>query len=140
MSEKAKFLVVEARFYPEISASLLSRAQSAFEEVGVEHETVQVFGALEIPGAIAIASQKDESYAGYVALGCVVRGETYHYDIVCNESARGLMDLTVRERLAIGNGILTVETMEQARMRAPAEGWEATQAAINLARLAGSLS
>lgn len=112
-----KILIVEARFYPEISNLLLDGAKAKIEASGFQYEIVNVMGALEIPTAIsfAVASEK---YAGFVALGCVIRGETSHYDIVANESARGLMKLALQKHLAIGNGILTVESEDQALVRA----------------------
>lgn len=114
----AHVLVVEARYYQEISDELASGAIAALEEAGATYEQVEVAGALEIPAAIAIANAGPVAYDGYVALGCVIRGETSHYDIVAGESARALMDLAVAHRLAIGNGILTVETEAQALARA----------------------
>lgn len=118
-------LIVEARFYDDLADALLDGARQALEAAKVPYETVTVPGALEIPGAIALAAHASETgrgpkYAGFVALGCVIRGETTHYDIVANESARGIMDLTVRERLVIGNGILTCEDEDQAWARARA--------------------
>lgn len=113
-----KVLIVEARYYEDISDALLSGAQAALERAGAVVDRCTVPGALEIPGAIALAAKH---YDGFVALGCVIRGETTHYDIVSNESARAIMDLTVREGLAIGNGILTCETEEQAWERAKPE-------------------
>lgn len=119
MSKKKnlRVLIVEARFYDDMSDALLDGAKAALDVDGVEHDVVTVPGALEIPGAIAMAAESGE-FDGYVALGVVIRGETYHFDIVANESARGIMDLTVRKRLAIGNGVLTCETDEQAWTRA----------------------
>lgn len=114
-----RVLIVEARFYPEISDALYEGAVRALKEAGVEHERIAVNGALEIPAAIAMAAGR---YDGFIALGCVIRGETYHFEIVAAESARGLMDLTVRERLCIGNGILTTEDEEQAIVRARSSG------------------
>ncbi|MDZ4739293.1 MAG: 6,7-dimethyl-8-ribityllumazine synthase [Alphaproteobacteria bacterium] len=116
-----KILIVEARYYPDISDALLAGALSVLKAAGAEAQTITVPGALEIPGAIAMASAPGHSagrtYDGFVALGCVIRGETTHYEIVSNESARGLMELTLTQRLAIGNGILTVENEEQAWAR-----------------------
>src|SRR5215813_1110369 len=94
-------LIVEARFYAHISDALLKGAVQVLEEAGVQFERIAVPGALELPGAIKRAAAH---FDGFVALGCVIRGETYHFEIVANESARGLMDLTVRDGLAIGNG------------------------------------
>ena len=97
-------------------------------------------GALEVPGAIALAAASDKGYDGYVALGCVIRGETSHYDTVCNESARGIMELTVKNNLAIGNGIITVENWDQAwaraRMSEKDKGGDAARAALAMAKLA----
>lgn len=126
-----KVLIVEARYYEDISDALLAGAQAALERGGASFDRCAVPGALEIPAAIAFAANR---YDAFVALGCVIRGETTHYDIVSNESARAIMDLTVRERLAIGNGILTCETEEQAWERAKPErlnkGGGAAEAAL----------
>src|SRR5271167_843975 len=137
-------LVVEARFYDDIADLLLAGATRALERAGVAFDTVTVPGALEIPVAISIAietaeHQRRRPYDGVVALGCVIRGETSHYDIVAGESARALMDLAVSLRVPIGNGILTVDTQAQAQARARPEegnkgGW-AVDAALSLVRL-----
>jgi len=121
-------LVVEARFYPDIADELLQGAVQALEAAGATHERLSVPGAFEIPAAIAmaIAGQRlaapelepPRAYDGFLALGCVIRGETTHYDYVCGESARGLMDLACREKIALGYGILTVENGKQAWARA----------------------
>ena len=115
-------LIVEARFYDDMADALLEGATFALEQAGATYEVVTVPGALEIPAAIAMALDGDDNggthYDGYVALGMVIRGETYHFDILSNESSRALMDLAVSESLAIGNGILTVENDEQAWARA----------------------
>ena len=117
----AHVLIVEARFYDHLNDLLLSGARAAIEEAGHSHETITVPGALEIPAAIAMALDGADNdgteYDGFVALGMVIRGETYHFDIVANESSRALMDLAVSESLPIGNGILTVENDEQAWAR-----------------------
>ena len=114
-------LIVEARFYDDMADALLEGATFALKEAGATYDVVTVPGALEIPAAIAMAldgADNDGSqYDGFVALGMVIRGETYHFDIVSNESSRALMDLAVSESLAIGNGILTVENDEQAWAR-----------------------
>ena len=114
-------LIVEARFYDDISDALLDGAKSALDAAGASYDVVTVPGALEIPAAIAMALDGMDSgtvaYDGFVALGMVIRGETYHFDIVSNESARALMDIAVSESLPIGNGILTVENDEQAWAR-----------------------
>jgi 6,7-dimethyl-8-ribityllumazine synthase len=139
----ARILVVEGRFYDEISDALLAGAKRAFEKAGVDFDLVTVPGALEIPQAIAItvdiAQARHRPFDGVVALGCVIRGETSHYDIVAGESARALMDLAVARQLPIGNGILTVNTEAQALARARPEegdkgGW-AVEAALTLVRL-----
>ena len=109
-------LIAEARFYDALADALVEGAIHVLEEAGCQYERVQVPGVLEIPVAIAYAAQTGK-YDGYVALGVVIRGETTHYDIVCGESARGLMDLGVRDGLAIGNGIQTVENEQQAWAR-----------------------
>ena len=112
----AKVLIVEARFYDHLNDLLLEGARAAIEEAGHSHETITVPGALEIPGAVALASETD-GYDAFVALGVVIRGETYHFEIVAGESARGLMALSM-DGVAIGNGILTVENEAQAIARA----------------------
>lgn len=115
----ARILIVESPYYTEIAAALVAGAEREIEKNGAKAERVAVPGAFEIPGAIALAaSKKGKRYDGYVALGCVIRGETSHYDYVCGESARGLMDLAIQKNLAIGYGIVTVNTMEQAEARA----------------------
>ncbi|WP_273783442.1 6,7-dimethyl-8-ribityllumazine synthase [Bartonella sp. AU15XJBT] len=116
--KKPHVLIVEARFYEDISDALLKGAVSALQKAGASYDIITVPGALEIPAAITFAEQNKISYDGYVALGCVIRGETYHFEIVANDSCRALMDLTVHKCLAIGNGILTVENEEQAWVRA----------------------
>ncbi|MBK9082677.1 MAG: 6,7-dimethyl-8-ribityllumazine synthase [Rhizobiales bacterium] len=141
--EGARFLIVEARFYDAIGDMLLAGARRAIEAAGATCDVVTVPGALEIPVAMAIAldnaEQQRRAYAGAVALGCVIRGATYHFEIVCNESARALTALGVERRLALGNGILTVESEDQAVERAdPArldKGGDAARAAIALAAL-----
>jgi len=115
-------LIVEARFYDDLADALLDGAKSALDEAGASHDLITVPGALEIPAVIAMALDAAEEggteYDGYVALGTVIRGETYHFEIVANESSRALTDLSVQEAIAIGNGILTVENDEQAWARA----------------------
>ena len=131
------FLLVEARFYPELNAMLLEGARKAVEAAGHKHETLTVPGALELPGAIALAARSGR-FCAFVALGVVIRGETYHFEIVSNESARGLMDLTL-QGYAIGNGILTVEDKDQALQRADPrlgdKGGDAARAAIAIYNL-----
>ncbi len=116
----ANVLIIEARFYEDLLDALGAGARAALDAAGASYETVTVPGALEVPGAIAIAI-KTGRYDGYVALGCVIRGETSHYDIVANQSARALMDLSL-EGIAVGNGIVTVDTEEQAWARADRDG------------------
>lgn len=128
MSEPIKVLIVEGRFYDDLADALLEGAKDALAALGAQYDVLTVPGALEIPPAIALAEDAGRMpmgvrYDGYVALGCVIRGETYHFEIVANESARGLMDLGVRAGAAIGNGVLTVEDADQAWARArPTEG------------------
>lgn len=115
------FLLVEARFYPHLNDMLLEGARKAVVDAGHKHETLTVPGALELPGAIALAARSGR-FCAFVALGVVIRGETYHFEIVSDESARGLMELTL-QGYAIGNGILTVESEDQAIVRAdPSQG------------------
>ena len=114
-------LLVEARFYPRLNDMLLAGARAAVEAAGHKHETLTVPGALELPGAIALAARSGR-FCAFVALGVVIRGETYHFEVVSEESARGLLNLTL-QGFAIGNGILTVENEAQAIVRAdPAQG------------------
>ena len=118
-----RILIVEARFYDDLADALLEGASEQLKAFGAEFDVVTVPGALEIPAAIAFAEEGGHrpagvSYDGYVALGSVIRGETYHFEIVSNESARGIMELAVNKRLCIGNGILTTEDDEQAWARA----------------------
>ena len=133
----ATVLLVEARFYPHLNDMLLAGARAAIEAAGHKHETITVPGALELPAAIALAA-KSGRFCAFVALGVVIRGETYHFEVVSEESARALMDLTL-DGFAIGNGILTVENEEQAIVRAdPAQldkGGHAAQAALALFEL-----
>jgi 6,7-dimethyl-8-ribityllumazine synthase len=110
-----RVLIVEARFYPHISDLLLAGATEALQGSGAAFDRIEVPGSLEIPAAIRMAATR---YDGFVALGCVIRGETYHFEIVAGESARALTDLAIRDGLCIGNGILTVENEEQAVRRA----------------------
>ena len=133
----AKFLIVEARFYDHLNDLLIAGATAALEEGGHKVEVLTVPGALEIPGAIAMAAETGR-YDGFVAIGVVIRGETYHFEVVSNESARGLMALSM-DAIAIGNGILTVENEEQALVRARPDqkdkGGEAAKAAIAMLAL-----
>ena len=133
----SKFLIIEARFYDHLNDMLIAGAKAALKAAGHQVEVITVPGALEIPGAIALADEGG-GYDGYVAIGVVIRGETYHFEIVAGESARGVMALTM-DGVAIGNGILTVENEEQALVRAdPAQkdkGGEAARAAMALLAL-----
>lgn len=143
----ARVLIVEARFYQHISDALLDGATAALDAAGARFERISVPGALEIPSAIAFAACTGEEDArpfdGYVALGCVIRGETYHFEIVANELARGLIDLGVNRHLCIGNGILTVENEEQALVRAARgqldKGGDAARACLALIKLRAKL-
>ena len=130
-------LIVEARFYPHLNDMLLEGARNAIEAAGHKHETIIVPGALELPAAISLAA-KSGRFCAFVALGVVIRGETYHFEIVSEESARALMDLTL-DGFAIGNGVLTVENEEQAIARADPKqgdkGCHAARAALSLFEL-----
>lgn len=133
----AKFLIVEARFYDHLNDMLVAGAKAALKAKGHEVEVITVPGALEIPGTIAMAAEAQQ-YDGFVAIGVVIRGETYHFEIVAGESARGIMALTM-DGIAIANGILTVENEEQAIVRADPKqkdkGGEAAIAAMALLNL-----
>ena len=135
----AKILIAEARFYAHLNDLLLAGARAAIEAAGHAHDTITVPGALELPGALSLASESGR-YDAYVALGVVIRGETWHFEIVAGESARGLMALTM-DGVAVGNGILTVENEVQALVRAdPAQldkGGDAANAALALLELKG---
>ncbi|MGE5780782.1 MAG: 6,7-dimethyl-8-ribityllumazine synthase [Hyphomicrobiales bacterium] len=145
--DRLHMLIVEARYYDQISDELLRGATRALDHVGARYDRITVPGTLEIPAAIAIAvdaaRRRRAPYDGVVALGCVIRGETHHFDIVANESARALMDLAVKERLAVGNGILTVDNEAQAHARARAEegdkGGVAARAALTMVALKQTL-
>jgi len=143
-----RILIVEARYYSDLADEQLKGAQAVLSAAGAEFDVVTVPGALEIPAAIALADESAHSpagqnYDGYVALGCIIRGETYHFEIVSNESARGLMDLATRRNLAIGNGILTTEDEDQAWSRARVsegdKGGGAAKAALDLVYLRRAL-
>jgi 6,7-dimethyl-8-ribityllumazine synthase len=139
----ARILIVEARYYDEVSDVLLAGAMKVLDEAGAEVERVSVPGSLEIPAAIVIAldaaKAKRRPFDGVVALGCVIRGDTIHFEIVSNLSARGLMDLSVARGVPIGNGIVTVNTVTQAFARARVEeqdkGGDAARAALALLRI-----
>jgi 6,7-dimethyl-8-ribityllumazine synthase len=139
----ARILVVEARYYDDIADMLLRGAKRVLSDAGASHDLITVPGALEIPAAIMIAlhaaAAREQPYDGVVALGCVIRGETAHYDIVAGESARAIMDISIALDMPLGNGILTVDTDAQAKARArPAgedKGGGAVRAALTLVRL-----
>jgi 6,7-dimethyl-8-ribityllumazine synthase len=145
----ARILIVEARYYDDIADALLAGAMKVLEEAGAAFDRISVPGSLEIPAAIAIAldatQRKRRPYDGVVALGCVIRGDTIHFEIVSHQSARGLMDLSIARALPIGNGIITVNTEAQAlaraRMAEQDKGGDAARAALALVdlkhRLAG---
>jgi 6,7-dimethyl-8-ribityllumazine synthase len=144
----ARALIVEARFYDDILDAMLEGAAVELKAAGIAHEVITVPGALEIPAAIAIALDAAEKsgkpYDLVVALGCVIRGETIHFEIVSTESSRGLMDLAVARRIPLGNGIITVNTEAQAWARARAseldKGGDAARAAIAMLRIKRRLS
>ena len=131
-------LIVEARFYDDLLDELVKGARAALDAAGATHELLTVPGALEVPGAIAMAAESKTKFDAFVALGVVIRGETTHYEIVSEESARALMDLTINQKLAIGNGILTCENDEQAWARAKVDdmnkGGGAAEAAVVMAK------
>lgn len=133
-----RVMVATSRFYADISAELEAGCMERLEEAGAKVDLIVVPGAFEVPGVIAMAADSAK-YDGYVALGCVIRGETSHYDYVCGESARGLMALAVERRLAIGYGILTVENEEQAWARADRKrknkGKDAAEACLAMIQL-----
>ncbi len=134
-----KILIIEARYYDHINDLLLDGAKAALKEAGAGYDVLTVPGALEIPAALLMSL--DKGYDAFVALGCVIRGETSHYDIVCNESACGVYDLVLEHKLALGNGILTVENEEQALARARPDkknkGGEAAKAALRMLEIKG---
>ncbi|HVY20220.1 MAG TPA: 6,7-dimethyl-8-ribityllumazine synthase [Bauldia sp.] len=136
---KPHLLIIEARFYDDLADALLDGAKAALAAAGASFDIVTVPGALEIPAAVAMAIKGETAYDGYVALGCVIRGETTHYETVANESARGLMDISVAFAVPIGNGILTVENEAQAWARARAgegdKGGFAARAALTMLSL-----
>jgi 6,7-dimethyl-8-ribityllumazine synthase len=140
-------LIVEARFYEHVSDALLDGATAVLDAAGARFERVTVPGALEIPPAIVFAARAGEgagkAYDGFVALGCVIRGETYHFEIVAGESARGLMELALHHDLCIGNGILTVENEQQAMARASRDqldkGGDAARACLALINVRAKL-
>jgi 6,7-dimethyl-8-ribityllumazine synthase len=145
---KARVLVVEARYYDAIADTLLAGVRRALDEAGASHDVVTVPGALEIPTALAIALDaavaRRKPYDGAVALGCVIRGDTIHFEIVSEQSARGVMDVSMARKIPIGNGILTVNNEDQATVRANLDegdkGGEAARAMLSLVGLKRSVS
>jgi 6,7-dimethyl-8-ribityllumazine synthase len=143
-----RMLIVEARFYDHIADALLAGATRVLDEAGAQHDRLSVPGALEVPAAIAMAvdaaQRKKAPYDGVVALGCVIQGETYHFELVSNESARGLMDLSISRQLPLGNGILTVDNEAQALARSTGDGRNkgaaAAKAALAMVALKQSLA
>ena len=136
----ARILIVESHYYPDVADALIAGAEREIARNGAKAERLNVPGAFETPGAIALAAAKTgRRYDGYVALGCVIRGETTHYDYVCGESARALMDLSVGHRLAIGYGIVTVNNSDQAWARAATDrgdkGGDAAHACLAMVAL-----
>ncbi len=139
MADGIRLLIIDARFYEDLAEELFRGAAAALNRAGAAFDRVSVPGVFEIPAALAMALEGREHYDGYIALGCVIRGETTHYDVVAGESARALMDLAVEESLALGNGILTVENDEQAWARARVseqnKGGAAAEAALAMVAL-----
>jgi len=139
MNRPPHILLVEAPYYSHIADELRRGAERALAVAGATHETISVPGAFEFPAAIGLVARASGRFDGFVALGCVIRGETTHYDHVCSESTRGLQDLAVRDGLAIGFGILTVENEEQALVRASPDhrdkGGEAVRACLAMVDL-----
>jgi 6,7-dimethyl-8-ribityllumazine synthase len=138
--DRLRILIVESRFYNDLADALLVGASYVLEQAGAQFDCITVPGALEIPPAIAMAlDAARKPYDGVVALGCVIQGETYHFEIVADQSARALMDLAVSRKLALGNGILTVDTQAQAVARASADdrnkGAAAARAALAMVAL-----
>ena len=144
----ARILIVEARFYDDIAEALLAGAKNALQQAGAAFDCISVPGSLEIPTAIAIAfdaaARRRRPYDGAVALGCVIRGDTIHFDIVAHQSARGLMDIAIARALPIGNGIITVDSEAQALARArPQEqdkGGDAARATLALVEIKRTLA
>ncbi len=141
IQKRARVLIVEAPYYAEIAEMLAAGAIAELEVRGVDYERYSVPGALEIPAVISVAR---DSFDGFVALGCVIRGQTSHYDIVAGQSARALMDLSIGDNLAIGNGILTTDTRQQAEVRADPEqknkGRDAVQACLSIIEFKSKIS
>ena len=144
MADGPHLLVVDAPYYTEISKSLMQGVTHVLEQAGATHDYVTVPGVLEIPAAVSMAQGSSKNYDGYIVIGCVIRGETTHYEIVSNESARAIMELSVKHGLAIGNGIQTVENEAQAWARAKTseknKGGGAAQAALAMIALKKSMT
>lgn len=144
MANGPHLLVVDAPYYTKISESLMQGVTAVLKEANATHDYVTVPGVLEIPAAVSIAIDSVKNYDGYIVIGCVIRGETTHYEIVSNESARAIMDLSVQHNLAIGNGIQTVENEAQAWARAKVseknKGGGAAQAALEMIALKKSFN
>ena len=134
-----RILIVEARFYEDLADALLDGASDALKAFGAHYDVVTVPGALEIPAAIAFADTSGD-YDGYVALGCVIRGETYHFEVVANESCRGVMDVMLETGVPIANGILTVNSDAQAEARVAEKGADCAHAAIEMANALTAIS
>ncbi len=133
-----KILILEARFYQEIGDNLANAAIAELEKADVDYERIQIPGCFEIPAALAMAVMS-EKYNGFIVLGCVIRGETSHYDYVCGESARGVNDIAISKKIALGYGIITAENHEQANVRADAGqkniGGRATLACLSMVKI-----
>ena len=133
-----KFLIVQARFYEEIADNLTQAATDIIKNQGIEYEIINVPGVFELPTAVSMAIAS-EQYSAYIALGCVIRGETTHYDYVCGESARGLNELAIKHNVSIGYGVITAENRQQANIRADKNkknvGGKAANAAIEMLKL-----
>lgn len=143
MANAPHLLVIDAPYYNEISESLMEGVREVLDAANATHDYVTVPGVLEIPAAVSMAINSSKAYDGYIVIGCVIRGETTHYEIVSNESARAIMNLSITHNLAIGNGIQTVENEAQARARAKVseknKGGGAASAALEMIRLKKSL-
>ncbi len=136
----SKILIVEARYYSEVLENLLEGALDELKKNSIDCDVITLQGALEIPATVAFAERSVEyNYDGYICLGCVIRGQTSHYDYVCGETSRGIMDLSINMNIAIVNGILTVENIKQAMMRADKnsknKGGEVARACIQLIKI-----
>jgi 6,7-dimethyl-8-ribityllumazine synthase len=144
MADRPHILILEARFYADIADELARGAVAVLDRAGATHTRIGVPGALELPAAMAMAVAGSRRYDGYVVLGCVIRGETSHYDIVAGEAARGVMRLAVEQRLAVGFGLLTVEDDEQAWERAGVDrqnkGGAAAETALAMIALRAKLA